>query len=130
MAAVKGRLASQAYLTDSSGLGVTVCEVSAGLLTSSVTPFMPSLKPRRPSPRPLPSSGSFLPPNRTRTTTAMTMRCVGVNSSPILFLPAAGFCASAAHPLLSHNRALRIDTQGEARQMWSERYILVSEGNV
>src|SRR6202021_2211466 len=77
------------YLTDSSGLGVTACVVSVGLLTSSVTPFMPSLKPRRPSPRPLPSSGSFLPPHRTRTTTGKTIGCVGVNSSPILFLPAA-----------------------------------------
>jgi hypothetical protein len=58
------------------------------------------------------------------------MRCVGVNSSPILYLPAAVFYAAAAHPLLSHNRALLIDTLGEAKQMWSERYILVSEGNV
>jgi hypothetical protein len=48
----------------------------------------------------------------------------------MLILPAAEFCAAAAHPLLSHNLALPIDTQAEARQMWSERYILVSEANV
>jgi hypothetical protein len=33
------------------------------------------------------------------------------------------------HPLLSHNYDPQIDTLGWARQMWAERYILVSEGN-
>jgi hypothetical protein len=33
------------------------------------------------------------------------------------------------HPLLSHKCGLQIDTLGRARQMWAERYILVSEGN-
>jgi hypothetical protein len=33
------------------------------------------------------------------------------------------------HPLLSHNCDPQIDTLGRARQMWAERYILVSEGN-
>src|ERR1700735_3462480 len=120
------------YLTEvsfSSAFGATVCAHSPGLLVSSVMPFMPSLKPRRPSPRPLPSSGSFLPPKRTRATTAMTIRCVGVNSSPILFslLPAGSTCAYRS--LLSHKCGLVIDTRGGAKQMWAERYILVIEGN-
>ncbi len=33
------------------------------------------------------------------------------------------------HPLLSHNCDPLIDTMPWARQMWAERYILVSEGN-
>ena len=33
------------------------------------------------------------------------------------------------HPLLSHNCTSLIDTLARARQMWAERYILVSEGN-
>src|SRR5580704_2785633 len=93
------------YLADSSGFGVTAWVVSAGLLTSSVTPFMPSLKPLSPSPRPLPSSGSFLPPNRTRMTIARTIRCVGVKSSPIVILPAAGIYTRRPAPtIVAHER--------------------------
>jgi hypothetical protein len=33
------------------------------------------------------------------------------------------------HPLLSHNCDPQIDTLPQARQMWAERYILVSEGD-
>src|SRR5579871_4081651 len=76
---------------------------------------MPSLKPRRPSPRPLPSSGSFLPPKRTRTTTARTMRCVGVKSSPIVILPAAGIYTRRPAPtIVAH--ALSNDRYGEEEQ--------------
>jgi hypothetical protein len=35
---------------------------------------------------------------------------------------------AATHSILSHNCILPIDTPGGTRQMWAERYILVSEG--
>jgi hypothetical protein len=57
------------------------------------------------------------------------MRCIGVNSSPILFLPCSRMLRGGCHPLLSHNCIPAIDTLLRTRQMWAERYILVSEGN-
>src|SRR5579885_2677106 len=48
---------------------------SAGVAES--LPFMESLKLRIPSPRPLPSSGSFLGPNTSRAMNKMTSRCIG-----------------------------------------------------
>src|SRR5215469_437384 len=114
-------------------LGLVVVALSTGLLTSSVTPFMPSLKPRRPSPRPLPSSGSFLPPKRTKTTIARTMRCVGVKSSPIPnFSLAAGTPESTGRiaALYCRTAEAQRDTAREARQDGERRYILEEHGKL
>src|SRR5450631_1437602 len=43
----------------------------------SEIPRMPSLNPFRPSPSPLPNSGSRLAPNNKKATTANTIRCHG-----------------------------------------------------
>src|ERR1700759_5335560 len=52
---------------------------------------MPSLKPLRPSPSPLPSSGSLRGPKTSNATNRTRMRCVGVSSSPIRGCPSAGY---------------------------------------
>ena len=49
---------------------------SSFLLASSPLAFIASLKPRIPSPNPLPSSGSFLGPKTRRAMKAIMSRCV------------------------------------------------------
>jgi hypothetical protein len=52
--------------------------------------FMPSLKPRMASARPLPNSGSFLGPNNTRAMSATMSQCHGENSPTKTSQDAAG----------------------------------------
>src|ERR1039458_4853161 len=60
------------------GAGATLCCCTAGGGgAGSLTPLMPSLKPFKPSPNPLPSSGSRLAPNSKNATTPSTTRCQG-----------------------------------------------------
>jgi hypothetical protein len=75
------------HFSDSFGLGTMVAAGWPGPSISSASPFIPSLNPRRPAPSPLPSSGSLFPPKSMRAMAATSIRCVGVSSSPILFLP-------------------------------------------
>src|SRR6202000_1803512 len=67
---------------------VVTSDLGAGVscFTGSGVPLMASLKPRIPSPRPLPSSGSLRGPKIKSATTRTTIRCVGVRSSPMEFL--------------------------------------------
>jgi hypothetical protein len=55
--------------------------VLGGGAVACVSPRMPSLKLRTPSPRPFMTSGIFLPPNKIMITAAMINRCIGDRDS-------------------------------------------------
>ena len=62
-------------------------EVDGGAITGGVvvlggvSPRMPSLKLRTPSPKPFITSGIFFPPNIITMTAAIISKCIGVNAS-------------------------------------------------
>jgi hypothetical protein len=58
------------HCSDSSGLGSMVRAGLPGPSISPASPFIPSLKPRKPAPSLLPSSGSLFPPKSTNAMTA------------------------------------------------------------
>src|SRR3974377_1524234 len=65
------------------GGGGAVCALCCVVVVgASETPFKPSLNPFNPSPSPFPNSGKRLAPKSTRSTIAITRRCVGCNRSP------------------------------------------------
>jgi hypothetical protein len=91
---------------------------TGGVGGGSVMPLMPSLKPRKPSPSPLPNSGSRLAPNSRNATTANTIRCHGCNRSPIVLSSARR--AGPPRILTDHCRTklddcARIRGQGSAK---------------
>src|SRR6266853_2656989 len=57
---------------------------------SSGFSLMADLKPRIPSPIPLPNSGSFLGPNTSRTIPKITSRCIGWNNPSSITPPPIG----------------------------------------
>src|SRR5258708_32295364 len=62
-------------------LSLELLVVLAGFSSSA---FMADLKPRIPSPMPLPSSGSFLGPKTSNASPKISRRCVGWNSPSII----------------------------------------------
>src|SRR6266568_4612153 len=65
---------------------------------------MPSLKPFKPSPSPLPSSGSRFAPKSRNATTASTIRCHGCNKSPICILRAPLLAGPLSRYIVAQSR--------------------------
>ena len=91
----------------------SVFVTGAGASVLAESPLIASLKPRRPSPNPLPNSGSLRGPKSKSAMTRMIIRCVGWNnwSSIMDFFRAARIYGASRRissgSLLSHSPALR-----------------------
>ena len=113
------------YLISGVGVALGVTETSSCLIGSG-EPLIPSLNPRRPSPRPLPRPGSLLGPKMISAIARTTSRCVGCSSSPIMaFLPASASTRNPdSHPCspLSHKAFSMRCTERAAGQMHTHSY--------
>ena len=86
----------------------------------SVAPLRPSLKPFKPSPNPLPSSGSFLPPNNTSTRSSIRIQCVGSLRKPIVSSSARRALAAGALSVIivAQSRMPAQGTRSMNREQW------------
>src|SRR5882762_10710777 len=81
---------SQAEFAGTAQLQSLTTSVFASVGSSAAFSLMADLKPRIPSPIPLPNSGSFLGPNTSRAIPKITSRCIGWNNPSSMTPPQIG----------------------------------------